>query len=373
MKYNPLILLCLLSFSLVGQDEIAPELLLGSWQEIRSHDVESYALARGIAFTPDSLEILEGFFEKDSTRFLIYNDYFYKGGKLEYSLSGDSIFITNITYQERNFFNEIVYLSDDSLCLRNKYGYIKGYRKFHYELDSYIQFDQIVIYTSACYGFCPVMGITLKKDGRFLLQGEAYTQDTGLVQGRLSMYQTDFIFDKFRKVHYENLSKKYAVSVTDAVTYSATIVENGKKQLSVSMYSYSGPKELEWAFIPIENLHTLQNLKKLELPDSFTVFPRSISFKSDDNKFGLLPSESFFLWTELLDSPLTNEAFEATYDFQYAYDEYSPNNFHYWRAIEADETLIDKIETNGRYFKVILESGKSFTHDLGYNFLERNF
>jgi hypothetical protein len=217
------------------------------------------------------------------------------------------------------------------------------------------------------------MGISLHKDGRFLIQGEAYTQDTGIVQGRLNQYQTNFIFEKFSRVDYNNLAKKYSASVTDDVTYSATLFHNGEKQQSVSMYGYSGPKELQWAFVPIQNLYTSNNLRKLELPDSFSVFPTRVSFNGTGDSTKLSPSDSFFLWTELLESPLTNSSFIPIYDIKYAYNKMFPNLFHYWKSQHNGDSIIEKIETDGRYFRLYFKSGQSVTHDLQYNFMERLF
>ncbi len=373
MKHPLLILLFLVYYSLFSQGKIEYEKLEGTWLHVHSLDHEGTIPARGIAFNKDSLEILEGVFEKDSTRQFAFNDYFYKGGKLNYSIIEDSIFIINITYREKEFFGRIAYLSNDSLSLEKKNGHVRAYRKFEYKTEANISFDQIVIYTTTCYGFCPLMGISLNKNGHFLIQGEAYTKDTGIVQGWLNQHQTNFIFEKFSKVDYNDLDKMYAAPVTDDVTYSATIFHNGEKQQSVSMYGYSGPKELQWAFVPIQNLYTINDLRKLELPDSFSVFPIRVSFKSQGDSTKLLPSDSFFLWTELLESPVTNKSFTSTFDIKYSYNKMFPNLFYYWKPGSNEKSLIKKIETDGRHYRLYLKNGESITHDLGYNFIERNF
>jgi hypothetical protein len=131
MCFKTILLFSVLSISVNAQTKLSkkkvPDKLPGHWYQVRDQSTEKTSISRGLTFSEDSLEILEGVFEKDSTRQFAYNDYFYKGGKHNYSIIGDSVYIKSITYRKREFFGRIVHLSDDSLALLKRKGYVRAY------------------------------------------------------------------------------------------------------------------------------------------------------------------------------------------------------------------------------------------------------
>ena len=116
--------------------------------------------------------------------------------------------------------------------------------KLTYNLDTLPDFDQIIYSSSGCYGSCPILDISVTKDGHVLFQGEGYVKSLGFYTGHLDRQTTQTIFDKFRKANPLALENSYAVDHTDDETLTTTFIQNGKIVKTIDDYGLVGTKEL---------------------------------------------------------------------------------------------------------------------------------
>ncbi|MDR2840840.1 MAG: hypothetical protein LBV75_06195, partial [Paludibacter sp.] len=127
---------------------------------------------------------------------------------------------------------------------------------------------------------------------------------------------------------------------------------------------------LLWAYVPISKLHDIIELDSL--PEDEPFFPKLHCYIFQKGRL-ILPlekSESFYLWTEIHKSSLTEQIFKPIYSLSFG------ENLTYWGANpnkRQHRYEYKKITTDGRFFKFEYKNRSPITYDLGYNFIERNF
>ena len=341
-----------------------PNNLIGQWSKIdklnnSDFPPPSFYEPFGIGFTGEKIEIFNGFKQYDQDSISRKRQLNYKGTFSDYKVQADSIFILNPFNEKWEFKWEIKKNLSDTLILKsNDSATIKLER---INSDANISFDQIIFSSSYCYGSCPVIDISIDNKNTIYFHGESYVNPLGFYESKIDSVKAKYIFSKFGKANIDSLQKDYRVGHTDDATITTTFIKKGKIVKTIHDYGKAGPKELFWAYVPLENLYTqieLDSLKNNQLNSKIEFG----NFKNANHFLPIEKSESFFLWTEINKSKIVNEKFNSKYSITYS----QPVN-------EKEQYKIDKIETDGRFFKFYYKNQKPITYDLGYDFIKRNF
>jgi len=349
--------------------------LIGEWSKIEKIENNDYPPPLGfnrpfgIGFTEDKIELFNGFRRYDQDSVTGKRQLNYKGTFTDYKVKNDSIFILNPFNKNWDFKWRIKEQLTDTLILtRNDTIFIKLQRIKQKKDNS---FDQIIFSSSGCYGSCPIIDISINNKNKIYFQGEGYIKPLGFYESLIDSIKTDYIFSKFAKANIDSLKKDYAVGHTDDESITTTFVKNGQIIKTINDYGKAGPKELIWAYVPIQNLYTEIQLDSLTNDEPFYPKLHYYTFEKDSKILRLEKSESFFLWTEIKDSKIVNTKFNSKYNIGFR------GNYTYWGADPNEKRKhqyeLDKIESDGKLFKFSFKDQKSITYDLGYNFIERNF
>ncbi|WP_299683604.1 DUF6438 domain-containing protein [uncultured Dokdonia sp.] len=352
--------------------------LIGEWSEIEKTNSDDFLSSPpsprfdrpfGIGFSKEKIELFNGFkrYEQDTiTRERHLN---YKGTFTDYKVKNDSIFILNLFNQNWEFKWEIKEQLTDTLVLRiNDSTFIKLKRITEKRSNL---FDQIIFSSTGCYGSCPIIDISINNKNKIYFQGEGYVKPLGFYESIIDNINTNYIFSKFEKANIDSLESEYVVDHTDDESITTTFVKNGQIVKTIHDYGKAAPKELIWAYVPIENLHTQIELDSLVNDAPFYPKLHYYTFEKDSKLLRLEKSESFFLWTEIKKSKIVNKEFKPKYSIGFR------ENYTYWgpdpNENRKHQYKIDKIESDGKLFRFSFEGQKSITYDLGYDFIKNNF
>jgi len=351
--------------------------LIGEWSRIETESTDDFPplfyRPFGFSFSKDKIEFFNGFKRVERDSLTGKRKLNYQGNFTDYKIKDDSIFIIDPFEKNWVYKWKIKELRNDTLIItKNDSTFIK-FKRLKYNLDSTIIFDQIVFSRSGCYGSCPIIDISINKNNEVYFQGEGYVEPLGFYKSKADSVLTNYIFEKFRKANISHLEKKYAVGHTDDESITTTFIKNGKIIKTIHDYGKDGPKELIWAYVPIENLYS--TLKLDSLPNDEPFYPKLhyYTFSKDSLILRLQKSESFFFWTELQKSQIIDENFK----FKVKYEVWFRGNYTYWGADPNKKRKhkyeIKKIDSDGRFFKFYFKGEKPIVYDLGYDFIKRNF
>lgn len=348
--------------------------LIGEWSKIeeeQNNDFPPPPIYRpfGISFSDKEIEFFNGFVQYKMDSVSGKRKKIYKGLSTDYDIIKDSIFIKDPFSQKWKFKWKINKVLQDTLVLeRNDSTFVKLKR---IKPVVNINFDQIIFSRSGCYGSCPIIDISVNKNGEVYFQGEGYVNPLGFYKSKIDSLQVNQIFTKFGKANIDTLSNEYAVGHTDDESITTTFIKNGQIVKTIHDYGKAGPKELVWAYVPIENLYTQINLDSLPLDEPFYPKLHYYTFEKDSLILRLDKSESFYLWTEIHKSKTASTDFKPLYSMGFR------GNYTYWGADPNENRKhkyqLDKIESDGRIFKFYFKDQDSKTYDLGYNFVKENF
>ncbi|WP_196890309.1 DUF6438 domain-containing protein [Aureivirga sp. CE67] len=349
-------------------------LLIGDWGKIeidQNDDFHRLPIFRpfGISFSEKEIELYNGFVQikRDSISGKRINDY--KGLYTSYNIRKESIFIKDPFSQNWEFKWTINQISKDTLVLERSDSTFIKLKKI--KPNENINFDQIVFSRSGCFGSCPIIDISINKNGEVYFQGERYVSPLGFYKSKIDSTQISQIFSKFGRANIDSLSNGYTIGRPDNESVTTTFIKNGQILKTIDDYGRAGPKELIWAYVPIENLYTHIDLDSLAFDEPFYPKLHYYAFEKDSLILRLDKSESFYLWTELQKSKTSNSDFKPLYSMGFG------ENFTYWGSDPNEKRKhkyqIEKIESDGRKFKFYFKDQDSKTYDLGYNFIEKNF
>jgi hypothetical protein len=191
------------------------------------------------------------------------------------------------------------------------------------------------------------------------------------MEGKLNYNQKQYVFNKFKKANPKSLLDEYSVGHTDDQTISTTYIKNGKIIKTISDYGLAGSSELVWAYIPFGNLYRQIKLNSILYDRPFYPKLSYYTFKKNGKILPLEKSESFYLWTELLKSKVTEKEFTPIYTISLR------RNYTYWGPDPNKERKnkfeLKSIKTDGQFYTFDFKNEKPITYDLGYNFITRNF
>lgn len=356
-----------LVFSCNKKNEKIEDKLIGEWSKIESKldSDRPFLFYRpfGIGFTEHKIEFFNGFKAYDQDTITRKRTLNYKGTFTDYKVKDDSIFILNPFIGDWEFKWKIKEQLTDTLILaKNDTTFIK-LQRLKNKPD--INFDQIIFSSSGCFGSCPVINISIDKKNIIYFQGEANVNPLGFYKSNIDSLKTKYIFSKFGKANINNLLDGYMVGHTDDQTIITTFIKNGQIVKTIDDYGKEGPKELLWAYVPLENLYTEIKLDSFKNNEQQHLKIHYLNFENSKYFLPIEKSESFFLALEINKSKIVTEKFNSLYSITYSQSRQKENENRYYE--------IDKIETDGRFFKFDYKDHESVTYDLGYNFVERNF
>jgi len=382
MKFRIIIvsIIALLSFSCnqeAKRNQRLKELLIGEWEYCKeepkyAEELEfDYKKSLGIGFFQDSIEFLDGWFlppYKDFITGKLMAKYY--GNFVSYHIKKDSIFVQNPENKKFEFIWKFICVSNDTLHLAFDDSTTIKLKKLVYNIDTIPDFDQIIYSSTGCYGWCPIIDISIDENNYILFQGEGYVEKLGFYEGQIDNNLRKYIFDKFKKANPLRLQKLYAASHTDDESITTTYIKDKKIIKTIHDYGRTGTDDLLRAYVPVANLHNVINLNRI--PDDEPFYPKYHYYRFEKGR-SILPldkSESFYLWTELKKSKITSQEFMPDYTIKFT------ENFTYWGP-DANKRKhkyeYKKITSDGRFFKFEYKNVPSITYDLGYNFIEINF
>jgi hypothetical protein len=367
-----------MTFDQKKNENLLKDNILGDWERLYENDKSddfqpppSFALPQGMKISNDSIEFYLGFFKDDRDSITGKRTRHFLGNSVPYKTNNDSIFYKNPLTENWEFKWKFIRRLQDTLELAINDTIVIKYKKLTYKLEEVTDFDQIVFSSSGCYGSCPIIDISVAKNGYVLFQGEGYVMPLGFFTTIIDEKTSNNIFEKFRRAKPLKLLDEYTVGHTDDQSLTTTFIKNGKIVKTIHDYGMAAPNELIWAYIRISNIHNSIKLDSLPLDEPFYPKLHYFTFKKDNLILPLEKSESFYLWTELKKSKQIYDQFISKYKITFR------GNYNYWGQDPNEERQhkykIKSITTDGQFYKFEFKGEKTITYDLGYNFIERNF
>ena len=294
-----------------------------------------------------------GYFDtKEKTETKERQTIFY-GTKTKYKIEDDSLYIYNLITKKWDA-SKIVGINSKTLKLNSSKKIILELSKIKFKENKKEDFDKIIISKSPCFGSCPINDIEINKNGNVNYSGSHYNSKNGFFKSKISTNQFKEIELSFKKTNYLNLKDKYSANWTDDQEVSVTFVKDNKIIKSITDYGRQSPKLFRINLEPLTFLY-----QKLKLSESKTIKDfqniRYYRFQKGNQIISLTTSEVFYLFNLLDNSKTTNKKFRTQYITNY--------------DIDFD---VNKIETDGRFYKIFSKNKSSITLDLGFNFIEKN-
>jgi len=113
--------------------------------------------------------------------------------------------------------------------------------------DGSIPADMVVqLSRSACYGTCPVYGLTVKADGSVSFDGTEYTETIGPANGRIDEDTLKALLQEFKTAKFFELDDEYTSDdcATDHPTVSTALTINGETKEIDHDTGCDAPQEL---------------------------------------------------------------------------------------------------------------------------------
>lgn len=278
-------------------------------------------------------------------------------GFVPYQLKADSLFINHPLQNDLVFKGTIDASKKDTLILEKiDSTYLTLVPLPKKEKDP-LTFDQVVLSRSGCFGTCPILNISIHRNGSVIFYGEKHTDHIGLYKTKLSPEFTNYLFKKLEDIQISKVATSFSVDHTDDETVFSTFIENGKIVKSISDYGQAGTKELVWAYKATLNLYKQLSLTSIPIHKETPKLVNDIYFDKDAKRLFLDKSETFLLWLAIQNATITPANFEKKYTFPGGYYTTNPK----------------RIESDGQLYKIYLKNGHITTYDIGYNFIEQNF
>ena len=278
---------------------------------------------------------------------------YFLGTETKFKIEGDSLKIFNLidsTWERMKVLN----ISPDTLVLQYRDNTVAKYAKKNYQSDNNLFFDEIIVSSSGCLGFCPINNIIINQSGQAIYFGEKYNTKDGLYAFPLTKDEYTQIVSNFKKADIKKLNDSYEAAWTDDVQTTLTFLKDGKIIKNIRDYGNAAPVELYWAYMPVKNMYQLKQLDTLSSTptpiDQISNLMSSFQFT-----FGLSKSEVFYFWNLLRQAKETQEIFRRKYEL----------DFH-------GTNKIAKVETDGRFYNFKMLDGSQKALDIGFNFLEKN-
>ena len=217
-------------------------------------------------------------------------------------------------------------------------------------------YDAITVDRSPCFGSCPFNSTYIDRNGNFFFK--AYSSNTQIknLYSKLDSSEVKYYFNLFDKIPIFDLKDSYSIQVTDGQTNTISFFKNGKIVKTISCYMKT-PIDLQKAYSELS--YAYQNVKIEE--DFEFLFSQKVnlfSFTTNNSEFRLKQPESFFLEVALRNGRQVKTEINPKYILE----------FNDWN----EESEVKKINTDGRYYQIVMKDNTTKTIDIGYNFIEKN-
>lgn len=326
----------------------------------------------------DSLYRSIPFFKKDVWEMAYQNKQYYLGNFTKYKVEDSILSYYNpidsswIKYKIQSLKKDTIELVDLSNKIQQRFF------RTSYDTSKTPVFDKIVVSTSGCYGICPVMNISISKDGDIEFVGQMYTVNEGFKTAKLSQRQTQLIMDMFRKINPLKLKDNYFSYATDGERITISFLKNDSILKTIKDDSQQGPDEIVRAYTLLRFLEQDSNVNFKEHDfNKEPPFPKLYDFRFEkgNTKLVLPQSENFILWNYLREAKIcTNKVtpkFKLGFDRNFTFFDDMMFMSHKDPFKKAKDELKLNIVTDGRYYE-IESNHKKTCYDIGFNFFDRN-
>ena len=103
------------------------------------------------------------------------------------------------------------------------------------------QITEITLERTACFGYCPMYKVTLKRDGTATYVGRENVERKGTYRGKF--YGFERLAQLVEARGYFNLKDNYSAQVTDLPSTITSVVRSGRRK-TITNYGDMGPVEL---------------------------------------------------------------------------------------------------------------------------------
>lgn len=274
---------------------------------------------------------------------------FYLGTKTKYKIENDSLKVFDLS--NKSWDNKKIHsILDDTLTIQIGDSLVAKYARTKHKIISNESYDKILVSSSGCFGTCPILDISIDKNGDVLYFGELYNTQNGLFSSKITKEEYQSIETSFKKADILNLKNEYKAHWTDDEAITITFIKDHKIVKSIMDYGRQAPTELIWAYTPVRFLYQQIKLEPLKT-ENLILSSREINFETQQQICNLTQSESFYLLTEIFKGKEVLQNFDNKYKIEF------------WN----DKNKQDIMLTDGRLFKF-----PNKTIDIGYNFLIQN-
>lgn len=300
---------------------------------------------------------------KEDTFFLEFKYVNNHETKWQFEKQGDSL-ITFYQYKGKTNLLENSSMKDESNSFQ-----LRKIKDFKFSKND--DFDQVILSRSGCYGMCPIMDVSFDFKEQYVhYYGNKYVVKKGFHNGTLNNLSD--LKERFAITRWDTLKTYYYEDVSDQEAITLLFIKNDKIIKSIYIYGFPPSISLEWvnnAILPFINSAPLEKVIKKN-----DIYPRRdyYAFNTLDSGLILTKAESYLLYLQLQKAQKVNTSFEGKYTVQLA------RNYTYFPKLVDGDTYekfvrnFEKVETDGRYYKIYLKGEKSNIYDLGYNFIDDN-
>lgn len=275
------------------------------------------------------------------------------GTKTKFKIVDDSLFINNLITKKWDA-AKIVSITSKSLKISFDKNIILELSKQEYIENRKDDFDKIIISKSPCFGSCPINDIEINKNGEVTYSGGHWNLRNGFFKSKITSQEFKEIENNFKKAKFLELKNDYSASWTDDQEITVTFVKDNKILKTIKDYGRQSPKSFRITLEPITYLYQKLKLEENKEMKEFGKI-QYYRFEKGNKIINLTGSEAFYLSNLLSNSETTNKTFVSEYFIDYDTD-----------------LNVNRIETDGRFFKIISKDKSSIILDLGFNFIMTN-
>lgn len=367
MKFYYIVLLTIIIAS-CSNDKSTNDLLIGNWK--LDTVVDSSGIERDFYF-----------FTKPGIEFISTSQFRYLPGPLNFTRDEQQT-LKELTDTVLNFkivknqisFNSIknnktitkslVSLSSDSLYLldtsKNLHKYVRIYR----DSINRKMVNRIVLSSSGCFGFCPIMDIEIDHSCEGSFYCTANCGDIGFHKGKLQKSKVKRLFNFLDFISIYTLQNSYSANHTDDETITMSFYKDNIHLKTISDYGRMAPTEFIWLYTYLRYMPGLKNLKRNLVDNNKLGKSRCYVLSNGKEGYSFDRSESYKIYAQLINAKEIDQNIDLQYEI-----------YNLGFPIQKLERFIEfsgKPEaighTDGRYFK--FKSLDNKTIDLGYNCLD---
>lgn len=337
--------------------------IIGEWKFVKEEamnqtdDIQPHwrNVASGYDFLPDNIcDNKLGYFKIIEGDEVLDRKFLFLGTKTKYKIEQDTLKIYNLEYRTW-ISKKIINITENTMTLQENDSTFLQYTKTNYQIDQNEHYDEIIISTSGCFGFCPINDISINKDGQITYFGDEYNTMNGYFKSKVSSQVFLTIENDFKKANIKKLKDFYSSGIPDTETVYVTFIKDKKIVKTITDHDRQSPTEFIWAYTSARYLYQQISLDTLSHRLNYAPF-KYTTINKDGTHYELLKSEGFYLWMLLSSSNLTNKTFTKKYYIA-----------KIWERGERKQ-----VRTDGQFFRFIGNDGIEKVYDLGFNFITTN-